>query len=561
MDAGSVKELALESNQQVEVQRAPLLWVMIPQMLGCVWGMQREVEPVWGFICGAALLLVMFWRWHKKLGLVKLTGAAAILLLSIGWYELREVRGVPPEVLELPPRAVDLEVELEKVFKQSDKFERISAIGFVRKAPDEMEYLQGGRIYFLAYRKEIPEHLIPGSTLLLKGIVHSIDWQREEASNFRGFLEKIGIYFVSTRTIVSGVLSPAPTFTTFCYRANQECQRILRLGRGEDAISANVHIAMMLGNRSVLNAEQKEVFKYSGTMHLFAISGLHVGVIALALATFLRWLPIPIWLQTVLGLGVLWFYVQITGAQPSAMRAFIMVGVFWAGTIVLRKNSPLSALVASAVIVLIIDPEELGQLGFQLSYAVVAVILLYGLLMAKLIQDRLSPDLQFIPEESQTLPQRFFHAVKSSLGGALGVCFSAMLASTPLIVGYFKTLVLGGVVLNVLIAFIAMVTIVLGGVALVLGVFQLGWFVSWVNTISGWLIQGMLQMVEMAVSVPGYYHHFQMRHDLLAPFGVTCLILWLLVAQQQRGELGIHFFWIPPVGCAIYLGLACVPVT
>ncbi len=136
-----------------------------------------------------------------------------------------------------------------------------------------------------------------------------------------------------------------------------------------------------------------------------------------------------------------------------------------------------------------------------------------------------------------------------------------MLASTPLIVGYFQTLVLGGVILNVLIAFIAMVTIVLGGVSLVLGVGQLGWLVSWVNTVSGWLIQGMLKMVEMAVSVPGYYHHFQLRHDLMAPVGVTCLILWLLAAQQQRKQLGIHFFWIPPLGCAIYLGLACVPVT
>jgi len=561
MDAGSVKELALESNQQVEVPRAPLLWVMIPQMLGYVGGMQREVDPMWACLGGVLLLMVMFWRRSKKLGLVKLTGAAAILLLSVGWYEFREVRGVPPEVLDLPPRAVDLQVEVEKIFKQSDKFERISAIGFVRKAPVEMEYLQGGRIYFLAYRKEIEEPLIPGSTLLLKGIVHSIEWEREEASNFRGFLEKIGIYFVANRAIVSEIVSPAPAFTSFCYRANQECQRILRLGRGEESIPANVHIAMMLGNRSVLNPEQKEVFKYSGTMHLFAISGLHVGVIAFSLATFLRWLPIPVWLQTVLGLGVLWFYVQITGAQPSAMRAFIMVGVFWAGTLVLRKTSPLSALVASAVLVLLIDPEELGQLGFQLSYAVVAVILLYGLPIAKAIQDRLSPDLQFIPEESQTFLQRFFHGVKCSLGGAFGVCFAAMLASTPLIVGYFQTLVLGGVILNVLIAFIAMVTIVLGGVSLVLGVGQLGWLVSWINTVSGWLIQGMLKMVEMAVSVPGYYHHFQLRHDLMAPVGVTCLILWLLAAQQQRKQLGIHFFWIPPLGCAIYLGLACVPVT
>ena len=64
-------------------------------------------------------------------------------------------------------------------------------------------------------------------------------------------------------------------------------------------------------------------------MHLFAISGLHVGVVALVVGGLFGILPLPRKLKIIAGLGSVFLYVQITGGQPSAMRAFIMVTCLW----------------------------------------------------------------------------------------------------------------------------------------------------------------------------------------------------------------------------------------
>ena len=511
-------------------------------------------------MAGLILTLVFIYRKYTGGKLGNAAGVGSVLLLSLAWFEIREVQKLNPEILELPPRAASLHIRLENIFQESDQFGRISAVGKVTGAPLELEHLVGIKIYLHAYRSEIQSPLIPETEILVKGIFQPVRWGNPQLTGFQTFLERIGIDFMTRRAKVSEVTKDAGSFLHFCHEANLECQKILNRGRGDHQDAANVHVAMMLGNRTVLDKEKKDVFKYSGTMHLFAISGLHVGVIAFTLAAILRWIPISEMGRALIGIGVLWLYVQVTGGQPSAIRAFIMIAVFWCGALVLRKSSPLSALVASAVIVLILDPEELGQLGFQLSYSVVAVILLYGLPMAKVFQDKISYRLSFIPEESHTFWDKFKNRLFCHLAGGFAVCFAAMLGSTPLIVGYFETLVLGGVFLNVLIALLSIVTIVFGALALLFGVLHMGWLVVLVNMISTRLLELMLFFVEKAVMIPSYYLHVQLRHDILAQIMVLALILWLLVARFRRHELGQYFFWIPPVAYAILLALVCLPI-
>ena len=523
-------------------------------------GMWFEIQSHISLVGGGLLVMVFLWQKMQRIQLASRAGVGAIFLISVSWYEYNEAPEVAPEILKMPPRAVTYSLQLENIFQQSDQFERISAVGKVTQVPQELAYLEGVRMYLLAYRSEISDPLIPKTTIKVKGIVQPVRWELENSSGFHEFLQRIGIHFMTRRAIVSEIIESPGDFRLLCHDANLTCQEFLRQGRGENSDAADVHIAMMLGNRTVLDTHQKDVFKYSGTMHLFAISGLHVGVIAFTLAAILRWIPMPNWGRALVGIGILWFYVQVTGSQPSAVRAFIMVSVFWCGGLFLRKSSPLSALVASAVVVLVLDPEELGQLGFQLSYSVVAVILLYGLPLAKMLQEKVSSRLDFIPLEDQSLSQKLGTRFLCHVAGVFSVCFAAMLGSTPLIVGYFQTLVLGGVLLNVLIAFLSIVTIVLGALALMFGVFQLTGFVSLLNQVSAWVLNLILYFVEKAVTIPSYYLQVQLRYDYLAQVMIGCLIVWLLVVRYRRLELGRHFFWIPPIGFAIFLSLVCIPI-
>jgi len=84
---------------------------------------------------------------------------------------------------------------------------------------------------------------------------------------------------------------------------------------------------MMLGEQHELNDEQKTLFRHSGTMHIFTISGLHIAVIAGGLHAVLSLLRLPRVAQFLAGLFTLWLYVQITGAASSALRALAMISL------------------------------------------------------------------------------------------------------------------------------------------------------------------------------------------------------------------------------------------
>lgn len=555
-----MRQLVQETDvPTLEIPRAPLLWVLVPQILGCLAGLNTGMEPslLWAAGGGAFLVMVLIKGWGSPAG--KCAGVWAVFFLSWGWMETREADIVGQDILELPPRAAGIEVEVQRVFRQTDKYGRVSGIGQVRDAPVEMDYLLGQGIYFLAYRKDLGDGLIQGARVTFKGIIYPMGWEGEEPDGFDEYLEKNGILFKMHRAILAGIDPNLPLFQGFCHRANLRAQEILRTGPGGDSPAADARVAMMLGDKEALEYDWKHAFKRSGTMHLFAISGLHVGILAMSLAFLLRFTPLPQWGQVFTGLGVLWLYVQVTGGQPSAIRAFIMAAIFWGGAIVLRKGSPFAALVASAVLVLAMNPLDLVQLGFQLSYAVVWVILLYGIPLGEAIQDKWAAEAKFIPPESISFSQKARISLKQAISTAFGICFAAMLASTPLMVGHFGLLVIGGILLNMLVSFAAFISILLGAASLLFGIFYISPVVAFLNILSGRLIDLMLILVSWSVSIPGYYYETTFRHGLFAPGIVVMLLALLALLQKFRPRLGIHFFWIPPVACAIVIALAIVP--
>tara|TARA_B100001093_G_scaffold101073_1_gene93230 strand:- start:6703 stop:8223 length:1521 start_codon:yes stop_codon:yes gene_type:complete len=129
--------------------------------------------------------------------------------------------------------------------------------------------------------------------------------------------------------------------------------------------------AFMTGNKSFLSQKQIDVFRRTGTIHLFAVSGLHIGLLFLIIKFFLVtfiWSPK---LLVVLSVLLLALYVNFVGNPPSAVRALVMI-IFWQGSkLVNRKTNPLSSLAWAFIIIVSIDPREFFTVGFQLSFAVV----------------------------------------------------------------------------------------------------------------------------------------------------------------------------------------------
>ena len=105
----------------------------------------------------------------------------------------------------------------------------------------------------------------------------------------------------------------------------------------------------MLGTTHELSEEQETLFMQSGTMHLFAISGLNIGVVAGALQTLLLLIRLPPWARFVIGAVLLWLFVDITGGSPSAVRAFTMAVFLHAALVLRRPANLLAALLLSSV--------------------------------------------------------------------------------------------------------------------------------------------------------------------------------------------------------------------
>lgn len=135
--------------------------------------------------------------------------------------------------------------------------------------------------------------------------------------------------------------------------------------------------ALILGYRLNTTQEMNNDFAITGTLHVLAVSGMHVGLIYAILNVFLGFLKnhkIGKFLRLGMVLTGLWTFVFITGCGASILRAGIMFSLFLIAESSNRENQFFNTLFSSAFIILLIDPNALFDPGFQLSYAAVAGI-------------------------------------------------------------------------------------------------------------------------------------------------------------------------------------------
>ncbi|MFP4368909.1 MAG: ComEC/Rec2 family competence protein [Candidatus Kapaibacterium sp.] len=155
---------------------------------------------------------------------------------------------------------------------------------------------------------------------------------------------------------------------------------------------AAIFTAMTSGDRSDIDPGIYELFQNSGTAHFLAISGLHIGIIALLIHILTIYIPgrVPAFIAFLLALAIV---VSLTGMQPSALRAAIMIALYKFSLLLERKPHPLNIVALAAVIMLLGDPNVMFSAGFQLSFAAVGGIAVFY----ELISNRISRLNKYIP--------------------------------------------------------------------------------------------------------------------------------------------------------------------
>jgi competence protein ComEC len=149
-------------------------------------------------------------------------------------------------------------------------------------------------------------------------------------------------------------------------------------GAGRDYPVAS---AILLGLRKKIDPELYKAYSATGAVHILAVSGLHVGIIAQLFEWIFQFLfrrqVRYKWIQSVAILVIIWLYTILTGATPSIMRSAFMFSAFIIGRGLQREAVPMNILAGTAFFLLLWNPRDLYNIGFQLSFGAMAGIFLF----------------------------------------------------------------------------------------------------------------------------------------------------------------------------------------
>ncbi|HEY8115010.1 MAG TPA: ComEC/Rec2 family competence protein, partial [Actinomycetota bacterium] len=339
------------------------------------------------------------------------------VLLAVGWGSLHEHRVRGAVVARLAPAGVTVEGPLR--LDPSAERDRWSAIMDVRSvswdggaaAVRETVWLSG---------HDRPPDAVRGDVVRVTGSL-----RRVEDGGFAEFLLRRGI---SADLEVDEVarLGPAP----FAPVRWAQAFRALA-GRSIESSfpprEAGLLMGLALGDDSRLDPVLERDFRATGLSHLLVVSGENVAMVLapiVALGAALRWSR---WPRFALGIGTVAFFVVLTGAEPSVMRAGVMAGLALIGILLGRPRSTGSILAGAVVVLLAIDPALVWSVGFQLSVAATASMVA--------LATPISQRVRFLP---------------GSLALATGATLAAQVGVTPLLLYYFHEVPVSTVAANVL---------------------------------------------------------------------------------------------------------------
>ena len=278
--------------------------------------------------------------------------------------------------------------------------------------------------------------------------------------------------------------------------------------------------SMLLGRRAHLPDELGEAFRRTGTVHFLAISGLHTGLMAGSLWFALSLCGVPQRGRASVVIPFLLAYGQLVGWRPSVTRSVVMMGVLFSAPLMLRVWDRASGVAVGALAVLVLNPADLFNPGFQLSVAgVLGIVLISPRIQSILFGDSTHIDrLQAADERSlwrRALPRNFGHVFFASMG--------AWLATLPLVAYHFHLFAPFQIVFNLVAGLLVWVLLAFG----MLLVVTAGLAGPATLPFVGWASRTLIATVWVCHRMPGCYHYVVGPSTAWIVLYYALLVLWL----------------------------------
>lgn len=310
-----------------------------------------------------------------------------------------------------------------------------------------------------------------------------------------GFNRKFPAFTATNIEAISFRISPYPIAGMLHRKIQEGLYSLLPLRH------ADIMTGFMLGDTSKISQKDKEIFRKTGVSHLLAVSGQHIMIIVLLIASITFWLGIPPLSRSLVAIICLAMYGLTTAGEPSVWRAIVMYSVAVISMHIEASPGPIRPVAIAAFILLVIDPSVLNHSGFQLSFIAVLSILL------------LRPMFEFYLKKMH-LPK--------TIARYIAISFAAGVGTMPMVAYIFGTISLSSLIVNPMIvwvfAFILPTGFIVSALAYVAP--SIGLFVAPALSIT---LDGLLKILEYASS-------FKFMYVKIGEFpGIVCALAYLMI--------------------------------
>ncbi|MDR1791863.1 MAG: competence protein ComEC family protein [Bacteroidales bacterium] len=428
-------------------------------------------------VCVIFLCLIAIFKIQKQI-LKNVLGMFFIFSISLIYTDLHIKSAQPPAQLyqscnnifigtitqtpSVSEKSVKLRIRLEK-YRSNDTFFSCSTLAnvYISRSPAAQNLKYGDKLIFKSNLQEISppknpyefdyQRYLKVKSIYLYGFVANGRWQILSENN--------GNWLFRMASVLRGKM----------LNTLKKCN----MSDGEYGATA----AILLGYSESLDYYLQQSYANAGASHILCVSGMHLGIIYMIMSVLLGFLnknKFQKILRTFLLLLIIWFYACLTGLSPSVLRAATMFTFMALAGIMERKSNSYNSLLVSMLVLLLIEPLLLFEVGFQLSYLAV-----FGIVW---LQQRL--DKLWTPKNK----------IVKYFWGIVTVSLAAQLFTAPLATFYFHQFPNYFLLTNLLI--ITLVPVIIGlGIVVLLSSFWLPLF-----TVFAFLLKFVVKIMNFTVT-------------------------------------------------------------
>ncbi|MFH0992243.1 MAG: DNA internalization-related competence protein ComEC/Rec2 [bacterium] len=279
---------------------------------------------------------------------------------------------------------------------------------------------------------------------------------------------------------------------------------------------------IVFGYRANIPLDVKESFTNTGTIHILAVSGSNVAVVALVFYSLFGVLRIPKRILALATIGGLVCYMLVTGSSPSVVRATLMGIVLLLGSMFERKAEIYNSIAIAALILLIVNPAALFDVGFQLSFsAVISIVYFYPFLLTLVKK---------IPEKYEEI-KAIDYILK-----LFAVSLAAQIGTLPFTAFYFGRISIISILANLIVVPISGINVMLGLTTILIAPLS-GWIASTYAALNTLLVKFLLGFVKAAASVPFAFIDIQTLSVTIVTLYYLIVLVLFSLGNMKRFKL------------------------